>query len=336
MQKLAHVVMAVGALALIACGGDSGGDSADARVISFTDAAGGGDGGSIQACNPVAQTGCEPNEKCANRVVQADPFLAVTECVPDGSIAAGGDCTLPETGADDCVAGTSCRNGLCKEICNQAPNSCTAGNCVLVSSLFQDLDGIGVCADKCHPVQQNCQGEEACYLNATLGEAACSRVPEETAGLVQDDPCYGPQAGSCYLNGCPKGFSPILNAGGPDGPGGSVCAAFCTPVLQHTGATDALQGDPNGVTCPSMGAVSHHCRFINTFYNNTQNVWDSVGFCVPPDLWGSCANHVMGTQVPEEFVPGCEPAGVADPAAQSKVPAGVSLPKFQGDLRDLQ
>lgn len=334
MQKnILRICLAVGlSAALAACGGGS--SSPDAGVFIGADAAT-SDGGQTAACNPVAQTGCSPTEKCGHLVENEEPYLARTACVPAGDIAIGETCVEGDPGAttgyDDCVGGAHCLRGTCVEICGQAPNTCESGNCVAYSALFNDLENTGLCAASCDPVVQDCTVEtEACYLSTGNGTSSCARVPEEASMLTQDDDCYGPDSDSCFLNGCAEGFGSNLNKGGPDGPGGSVCAAFCSPVIQHTGDSNSLGGDPSGVTCASRGAVSHHCRFINSFYSNTEMVPDSVGFCVPPDLWDSCANHTLGSQDPETFVPGCEPR-----AASMANIAPSTLPVMNGDLDNL-
>ena len=317
--------------------GDSGGDSPDASSPNFIDAAS-SDGTVAVACNPVQQTGCTPDEeKCANVLVTEEPARSVTKCVPNGDIAPKMACETGEagfdTGYDNCKGGYECRNGLCREICNQAPNSCSdePGNCVLISSKFQDLDSIGVCAQRCDPVMQDCADEtEACYLNAALGESSCSRIPEETDGITQGQDCYGPETDTCYLNGCPKGFGALLNKGGPDGPGGSVCAAYCTPSVLHKDLADLqdkLNGDPAGTTCASMGAIApHECRFVNSFYSNTQAVPDTVGFCVDPtEGWDSCAQHTLDSVEAETNVPGCQP--LSSFPMSNAAPRGRALPK---------
>jgi len=202
---------------------------------------------------------------------------------------------------------------------------------VQIYNTFDEVMGVGVCAGPCAPVTQDCTAEtEACYLNTNTGKSSCSHVPDEAVGLAQDDDCYGPDPDSWFLNGCGEGFSPILNKGGPDGPGGSVCAAFCSPVAQNINNFDAAIANgaaPNN--CAARGALSpaYECRFIQSFYSNTPNVPASIGFCVPIDLWGSCANYDPTDQ--NAFVPGCEPLMMAN-----KAPAS-TRPSFKGDISAL-
>ncbi len=115
-----------------------------------------------EACDPIEQSGCEAGEKCANRIESTDPFVSAADCVPDGTAAAGEDCSLvgdPAAGEgyDDCEAGLTCSNGRCTPICDaDVAGFCddVDGVCVAVSSFFDDH--IGLCADACHPVEQDC------------------------------------------------------------------------------------------------------------------------------------------------------------------------------------
>jgi len=319
--------------AVAACGSDSGG-TPDSGIIIFADA--GGDAGSVAACNPVANTGCAPSEKCSK--INLTENLGSTQCVPDGTAAVGEACTWGDpgetTGFDTCAAKGYCRNGVCREICDSNPSdSCSSGNCVQIFETFDEIDGVGVCAQPCDPVVQDCVVKnEGCYVNTGTGKSSCSRVPEETLGLGQDDDCYGPDGSDgCYLNGCPAGYSPILNKGGPMGPGGSVCAAYCSPVMQDMNNAGEL-GGASPYTCGAAGApLGYECRFIQSFYSNTDLVDVSVGMCVPPLLWGSCANFDPADM--KAFVPGCHPL---PPAAivQPDNADNARRPKFNGDVRE--
>lgn len=321
-QSLALVTTLFGCLSAAACG--SGGSSADANIIIFIDASTNGDGGIVAECNPVVNTGCGPNEKCS-KLNQTDT-LARTTCVPDGTVERGGACEWGEPGAttgyDNCLATNYCRNGICREICDSAPDSCSSGNCVQIYNTFDETDGVGVCAESCDPVSQDCSADgEGCYLNTTSGKSSCSAVPEEAVGLGQDANCHGPTTDSCYLNGCDEGFAPILNRT-PGASDGSICTQFCSPAITTVADASAPRGnDP--YTC---GNLAYQCRFIQSFYSNTPMVDASIGFCVDPTLWGDCTLYDPADE--KTFAPGCEPL-----AAASKRPAGVALPKFTGDLR---
>jgi hypothetical protein len=114
--------------------------------------------------------------------------------------------------------------------------------------------------------------------------------------VKQNDDCYGPAAGSCYLNGCGSGFAPIL----PDALGQAAttntCSRFCTPADTFIGqigdraGTNDKCGDAAMLANGSgaLGGVVHECRFIQTLYGESLNP-ESQGMCVPVDPWYNCA-----------------------------------------------
>jgi len=250
-------------------------------------------------CNPVAQAGCGGGEKCTWIVDWAGPPpLGHTGCAVNGTVAGGGACTSPETGADDCVAGYYCLNAVCTEICASAPNSCSADwICNPYPNFMEDVDNVGLCNPSCDPVQQDCVNPaEACYLQVVNGESFCAGVPAGAEGLTQGDACYGPEMNECYLNGCDEGYGANL----PPEPGAStmVCAFFCNPIDNWMGNVQGLSGDPTGITCafdgawegrPSGPGPAYECRYIQTFYGSTDLVPAHIGMCLGPSNWeGSC------------------------------------------------
>jgi hypothetical protein len=222
------------------------------------------------------------------------PLLAYTGCATDGDKAGGAACTLPETGFDDCVKGFYCLNSVCNEICGTTPNTCDEGFvCSTYSEFMDDIENVGLCNASCDPVQQNCSvSTEACYLQAITGESSCAGVPSGAAEQLQDDPCYGPAGGGCYLNGCAKGYG----ANQPD----DTCAFFCNPIDNWAGNVQGLSGDPEGIPCestfdgarPDGPGSTFECRFIQSYYSNTQDVAATTGMCVNPEGengGGTCA-----------------------------------------------
>ena len=75
-------------------------------------------------CNPVAQQGCETEEKCTQLVIQDEPLLVRTGCAPIGvdPVEIGGACMGGQAGfsggADDCIAGAYCNEGTCQRLCS--------------------------------------------------------------------------------------------------------------------------------------------------------------------------------------------------------------------------
>jgi hypothetical protein len=273
----------------------------DAAVVGSPDAA-------LEpvACNPVTQTGCNSGDKCAQVVQSATPFVAQTTCVPNGVVAAGSACTAGAPGAtgyDNCAAGLDCSGGVCSEICGQGPPDTCSGSssgCVQFEDLFDDVAGVGLCVPVCDPVAQDCPvASDACYLQTSVGTATCANVPAPAAAKLQNDSCYGPSGGGCYLNGCGKGYGSVLN-NDPVTPTAQDCAFFCNPTdtFVDTGNTPVgtAAGDPNGIDCaeafggtrPDGPGAGHECRYIQSFYNNTELVPVTVGMCVAAASWGSC------------------------------------------------
>ncbi len=316
MKKL--VLTALCAAVMAACGG-SGSSNDDGTVTLTPDA---NTEEPPAACNPVTQAGCATGEKCGQLVESEDPFLARTACVPDGSVTTGGACTSgapgATTGFDDCVAGNECLNGVCTTICDTGPpDGCRSEDeafgegsyCTLFADLF--TDNIGLCTPGCNPTADTvadgaatngtCGAGNGCYLNSTRGIAGCAGVPAPAAELTQNDDCYGPSTGGCYLNGCASGFSALLNnVPGPDATG-SVCTRYCTPAPSHIGAQGAIEGVNGNCTIATLGQVGgtngvngeHQCRFVQTFYSNTDQVPNAVGMCVPVNpagggTWDDC------------------------------------------------
>ncbi len=338
MKKIASAALFVGALGLVACGG--GGDDSP----TFADS--GIDGGNAAACNPVTQQGCEAGEKCGTLIESDMPVLARTACVPNGSVPPGGMCTVGDPGAttgfDDCEAeadqGFECVNGTCNEVCSRSPNSCASGACVLFEGLFDDVgDGMstGVCAPSCDPVAQDCTTmTQGCYFDFNASAGICAGVPMPAQTATQNQPCYGPAAGACYLNGCAKGFAALV----PDDPDSMspdfLCAFFCSPTNTSMNTTDG-PGPATGIQAPETQfdckndagetrvgpgvGNAYECRFLNGFYADTQDVSPTIGFCVEAATWGSCtafdvlacvnAANPMTDPACETATPGCFNSG---------------------------
>lgn len=304
MKKIAFAALFVGAAStgLLACGGDDdgGGD------ITFADSA-----PVDQTCNPVTQQGCADGEKCSWLVVQEEPFLGRTDCVPDGTVEVGGACTEgtagEETGFDDCAAGALCIAGTCRTICNIDPDSCAEGfACSSYTQTFSDdpMENLGVCDPTCDPVAQDCELDtQGCYLQLFNGKATCANVAMGAEELMQGDTCLN-DGSRCYLNGCAEGYGAFLYAGD------SVprqCTAFCAPVDTYipdpegTGEgmfTGDPQGDAEIADCTGArvdNTTGMQCRFFQSFFvDMNSNYLDYIpaayGFCTPrtADTFGDC------------------------------------------------
>ena len=287
---------------------DAGLESPDAAIECPELEPGAGNG--FENCNPLRQTGCDDGEKCAWVVVQADPFLGRTDCVPDGTVEVGGECTDgppgAATGYDDCTAGGDCIGGHCKAICTLEANSCCTGfACSEYASVFNDDDAFntGVCDELCDPVAQDCSLEgEACYLQLFSGNATCSNPAGGADDLTQGDVCAN-DGNVCYLNGCAEGYGGFLYAGAGNP---RRCTAFCTPVDTYvvdpdgdgTGSlvagADADGAAPTDCSEARIGVPNHQCRFFQSYFvdgngDRLDYVSQAYGFCVPRTaVHGNC------------------------------------------------
>ncbi|MBT8491801.1 MAG: hypothetical protein KJO07_01965, partial [Deltaproteobacteria bacterium] len=191
MAKLAFrgLVFASFCLAAAACGGDDGGSG-----LVFVDG-GDGDGGGSATCNPVSQQGCAAGEKCASVNVQDTPRIVQTLCVPDGTVAEGGECATgepgPTTGFDNCIGGGECVFGECRPVCRQqgstVAGTCAEGGvCQIFNDLFEDLDtdDVGICIPQCDPVD------------------GLAYSPDNGGGPVVDyaDDCGADTGLACFMN----------------------------------------------------------------------------------------------------------------------------------------
>jgi hypothetical protein len=262
-------------------------------------------------CDPIAQHGCEAGEKCASRLESLDPLLTTAACVPEGDAAAGQACALvgdplAGEGYDDCQAGLACERGRCTPICDlRAEGACeqVSGRCVGMSQFFDDH--IGLCADTCHPVRQDCEfgfgddegeaggedGEEgersieACYFHPDYGEGVCLRTARDAVERVQGHECLGPVAGRGFLNGCAPGHGCLL----PRTRDRVECVFFCEPNAELDGAPCAAPGGP--------GADGYECRYLRGWLGfGGAEIPADIGVCIPTDLddLPSCAEDPEG------------------------------------------
>ena len=222
--------------------------------------AGGTGGVAGQAgCDPVEQTGCDPNQKCAPVLISGDPMEAETRCVPNGDKAFQEPCSFGDpgdNGFDDCSEGLTCLDGECFPICSGDPDSCLPADgfdqkCLGVEVFFEDRHSTGVCFLQCDPVRQDCtRPGQSCFLSVELAATVCSGSASDK---TQDEPCE-------FINECAPGHGCTLKMPMSSG---LFCAAFCDP-----------SDDAGG--CPALGQT---CSRISRFYGNP-DIDPNIGFCV--------------------------------------------------------
>ncbi len=158
-------------LLVAACGG---GDKQVQLVDAVNDAA-------SAACNPIEQSGCNPDQKCTWLIDQLSPFIGHIGCAPLGGdeAAVGMPCLTASdvggppagpNGFDNCEAGAVCVARVCKKICDHqmagVASGCDANNtCGVYSNLLEqsDVTVAGACDAHCNVLDQTrFDGAEAC------------------------------------------------------------------------------------------------------------------------------------------------------------------------------
>ena len=203
-------------------------------------------------CDVLAQTGCNTGEKCTwiwdERDATAE--LGHIGCVMDGTVAADAACTfnMDPIGFDNCVGGTFCLDGVCKEICdnNGGQPMCPSNkSCGAYSGVFGASGqpvAAGLCDQKCDPLSQRLLGSDG---NPDPAHEACdSPTPQGTGSATGSGSSAGPEEG-CYT----ADFIAFTCASTPEGRGTDVAntlvdRAACTPA--NGCAFDSTQFFTNG------------------------------------------------------------------------------------------
>jgi hypothetical protein len=272
---------------------------------------GGPDAGS--PCNPIAQTGCTPGQRCTWDATGTTTGQWV--CRPPGSIPSGGACSNPDGGGtDDCIGGTECVLGTCSAFCTTPPDSCpTNYGCEAFGGLFDGMN-YGLCQPTCDPLTQvrKVDGAAACGSpNASMptigcygfgaGPFFCSQSLDTTK--TSDVPAAAP-GGNVFQNACAPGFLPLLSAS-TSNQTTFICVALCEPAVTSSTQTAGAAGSPPH-SCPDRGAGSpHECRFW-WFVENPTNGLDpfsnTLGFCIDYTKYQYDSN---GDGVPDAVYPSC-------------------------------
>lgn len=254
MKALTLAALLVG---LIACGGDD-------PPVNLPDAPPADAPGA--ACDVLAQSGCDAGEKCARVVLQSTPTtVAEVRCVPQGTQAVDQTCAYGaagDNGYSNCVGGTECVGGECKQICDQQggnPKCLATHACGLYENVFQtgpqDFSA-GLCDVKCDPLTQELlaganktacgsptatRPEKGCYTGNRL-DFTCGRVPTDAIGKTDGTPALVDGDGDAYSNACDAGYVAITFASSTAQR--TICNGLCAPV--STFATSPEPKHPDG------------------------------------------------------------------------------------------
>jgi hypothetical protein len=94
-----------------------------------------------ESCNPTANTGCSASSRCAV-VLDAGRDCQIY-CERLGDMPIGAACTRASDGVDNCMGKATCADGICRELCQQDPDSCNEGACELLGLAENQV--VGVC-----------------------------------------------------------------------------------------------------------------------------------------------------------------------------------------------
>lgn len=274
---------------LAACGG--GKSTVDSRIVvqdSTTVDAG-------DACNVLADTGCQATQKCT-WIIDLWTGQSATGhvgCATAGTVALGGACKIGTggmmpTGSDDCAKGLYCNSGVCKTVCDPNGGAPMCGEnlaCAQYNNSFSnegEAAKAGVCDPTCDPLTNKVDGTNEANCKGML-DTAVTNVPGLPTGYPNRG-CYGfwdeggrsrwSCAGSgpktalqdfeparAFINACAPGYGPLLAK--MSGSMQAICSAMCNPGDAFMGqpATE-IGGKKRGTdfsTCNDRGAVGMDC-----------------------------------------------------------------------------
>lgn len=169
-------------------------------------------GSSMNACDPVAQSGCEMDEKCT-AIVSGEAVVYACVADPGGLDPSSSCATSHDDGIDGCPAGYACLaddadNGLCAALC-ETGSDCAQGECVAAPE-----SDIPYCADDCTPFGSICPAPLQCRRNddrfscsfagmADIGGPGDPCVLENDAGCAAGLVCIpGALVPECVTDNC--------------------------------------------------------------------------------------------------------------------------------------
>jgi hypothetical protein len=280
-------------------GGSTGGGGAAGGAAGGSESDAGGVDGPTISCDPVSQAPCGADQRCA-WITTGPNGAGHSACRADGTVSAGGACTVLLSGIDSCRRGTACVYGTCKTLCGLSPDTCTSGwacgNYVEVPFNPDGFGSTGYCDPTCDPITQARDFDRApnCgSVSAQDPELGCYGVPNFpfTCGPAGDPakrfgavPQLAPDRRP-YQNGCAPGFLPMFYSGTSNMEW--ICAATCEPGPTSSQSPANAQGRAGSAyTCPAKGApAGHECRYWwwledSDAANFPTPLGNTLGFCI--------------------------------------------------------
>jgi len=203
--------------------GDTGSDDEESSASADDDgdATGNDDGNPTLDCDPVAQTGCNPDEKCT--AIESAGEVTYT-CVADtDDLDPFSPCTPAlASGMDGCPPGYACfgdeeDNGVCLPLCLDH------GDCEDALCVAPPTTDATFCGSECSPFESLCPAS-----------MQCRRVTDRFVCNFPRTSDVGGQAEECFLDGdggCGEGFVCLPGELVPGCTSGTCCTAVCDTTL---------------------------------------------------------------------------------------------------------
>lgn len=294
-----------------------------AGAAGMSGAAGAAGGGPV-VCNPLTQAPCAVGERCA-WVTTGNHFEGHTDCLPDGTLAAGVACARDAMGLDDCKRGLACVDGTCQTLCDlDAQSGCeVTSTCVKYSAAAFNPNGdgpVGFCALTCNPLtQKRSDGAEACGSAEPgkpnkgcygLAGSAFACAPAGPADKISGVTPLGSSPSDPYINGCAPGFLPLLLSG--TGATDIICTATCEPAPTSTSTPGNAGGKIGSTkTCAAKGAGgTHECRYWWSVEDPgaagyPSSLGNAIGYCMDYTKYRWDSNRDNTIDLSDSVQPSC-------------------------------
>ena len=278
---------------------------------------------------PCGDQSCDPGDKCSWVVDRIDPPSGHRACAPAGNVGFEGACAygIDGVGASNCVDGSECVDGVCRQICNfgleaaahcdNIHTACSYAADVLLGDNYYWYAGI--CQPTCNALtQERWDGAPACGspdpTNPTFGcvpatpendKFVCARLE---AGASAGGSAAIVRNGSPDVTGCAAGYTTI----GANGLHQATCMGICAPLPTDNTQPQNAIGDPDALAklpaSPTPRAGDGVCidgKKGSSTPQDCRYLLNSVGVCFDYGKYGepSCAT-LTPTQAAQH---GCHP-----------------------------